>query len=321
MLPGALSAAVAAAVEDAPSIVVKGIEKVPGRFLLVDGDYLAYYCAGGDHTTVGDARMRLMQRLDDMKTMAGAEHIALHLTATGSHKGWRYVIAQQRPYQAQREGSARPKNWAALRDFLESYKGLAFRQKIWGSREADDGIALHANMLPYGLAVIAMKDKDSQMITGALHLDWDTYELTEVPAGTYETENSTGRLFGHKWFWLQMLMGDSADHIPGVPQILSHTGRMVQCGNARARDALVMSVGNEDAFMTVSSAYHRYYEAKWPDVFAEQAALLWMRNDKDAKVDGFLQVIPDNERGNAVRAAAERLVARVQEAVDAAPNF
>lgn len=321
MLSGALSAAVAAAVEDAPSIVVKGIEKVPGRYLLVDGDYLAYYCAGGDHTTIGDARMRLMQRLDDMKTLAGAEHIALHLTATGSHKGWRYIVAQQRPYQGNREGSARPKNWAALRDFLESYKGLAFRQKIWGSREADDGIALHAAMLPYGKAVIAMKDKDSQMITGALHLDWDTYELTEVPADTYEVENSAGRMFGHKWFWLQMLMGDSADNIPGVPQILSHTGKMVQCGNARARDALVMTHDNESAFMIVSAAYHRYYHEKWFAVFCEQAALLWMRNDKDAKLDGFLQVIPNNDRGNAVREMAARMVARVQEVIDATPDF
>lgn len=316
-----IAAAIAAAAADAPSIVLKGIEKVPGRYVLVDGDYLVYYTSGNNETPIGDARLRLMQKLDDLKTMSGAEHVVVHLTATGSHKGHRYAAATVKPYQENRSGSSRPKNWDQLRDFVESYKGNAFRQKIWGTREADDGICYHAKVLPYGKAVIAMKDKDSQMFTGCIHMDWDTFELTEVPADTYEMENSAGRMFGHKWFWLQLLMGDSADNIPGLPLIRSHTGKMILCGEARAKDALCMTSSNEEAFDIVSRHYANHYKEGWADALAEQMVLLWMRQDKDALLTDCLYVVPDTELGSALESAVERLDARVQEAINATPDY
>lgn len=317
-----LASAIAAAAEDAVPLSFTAPAIVPGRYLLVDGDYIAYYCAGHNETTIGDARTRLMQRLDDMRIAAGAEKVVLHLTATGSHKGWRYVAATVKPYQENRSGSQRPKNWEQLRDFLESYKGLAFTPKIWGTREADDGICYHKEVLPYGSAVVAMKDKDSQMFDDCIHLDWDTYELTEVPKGTFAVENSTGRLFGSKWFWLQLLMGDTADNIPGLPQILSHTGKLVACGAARASTALIMAADDADCFERVVKHYSRFYGADWPDRLAEQMCLLWMRKDKEADVCNFLSIIPDDPAGygSSLEAAAERLALRIKEVRDATPN-
>lgn len=321
MVPG-VADAIKAAASDAVPLVIKGIEKVSGRVLLVDGDYLVYYTCGNDETSIGDARMRLMQKIDDLKTMAGAETVVLHLTASGSHKGWRYVISTVQPYQHQREGSKRPKNWSMLRDFVESYNGAAFRQKIWGSREADDGICYHAKVLPFGKAVVAMKDKDSQMFTGCIHMDWDTFEITEVPEGTYEMENSTGRMFGHKWFWLQLLMGDSADHIPGLPRIRSHTGKMVLCGAARAKDALCMTTSNDEAFDLVAKHYAGFYQETWAERLVEQMALLWMRQDKEAEVLDFMRVVPkDSPYREALANAAIDLDTRVKEAVDATANL
>jgi hypothetical protein len=317
-----IAAAVAAAAVDAPTINFKAREVVPGRIVLIDGDYLVYVAAGGAETPLGDARLRLMQKIDDLKTLSGAERVVLHLTATGGHKGWRYVIATQQPYQGQRDGSKRPKNWEALRDFVETYKGAAFQQKLWATREADDGICLHKNLLPYGKAVVAMKDKDSQMFDGCIHIDWDTFEMTEVPKGAYEIENSVGRMFGSKWFWLQLLMGDSADHIPGLPQILSHTGKMVQCGEARARNALVMTTCDLEAFLVVCKNYAHHYRDGWADRLVEQMALLWMRGDKDGTVLSFTDMIPrGTDYTNAVDAAAIRLDKRVKEAIDATPDI
>lgn len=317
-----LLGAISAAAEDAVPLVFKARDIVPGRWVLIDADYLVYVCCGRDDTPIGDARMRLMQKIYDLKIMAGAEHVVCHLTATGSHKGWRYVIATQTPYQGQREGSRRPKNWEQLRDFVESYSGAAFKVKIWGTREADDGINLHQRLLPDGKAVVAMKDKDSQMFTGCIHMDWDTFEITEVPKGCYEIENSVGRMFGHKWFWLQLLMGDAADKIPGLPKILSHTGKLVDCGDSRARNALCMTCSDEEAFITVSRHYAHYYREAWADRLVEQMGLLWMRGDKDAKVDAFLYIVPADTPWTApVHEAAQRLCQRVQETIDATPNY
>lgn len=315
--------ALAQAVSDAPPIVHKGPVIVPGRYVLIDGDYAAYYYAGHDETTIGDARTRLMQAFQNFKEMAGAEHVVVHLTATGSHKGYRGAVSTILPYQENRSGSKRPKNWAALRDCMESYSGHLFRQKIWGSREADDGICYHLRVLHEqgSPAVVAMKDKDSQMFTGCVHLDWDTYELTDVPRGTFYQENSVGRVFGSKWFWLQMLMGDSADNIPGVQKIRGVT-KMVGCGPARARDALIMAADDEDCCIRVVKAYQQNYGETWASAFAENAALLWMRDDRHAEVDAFAQFIKAEWFGaEAIHQAADELAARIKEAVDAANNF
>lgn len=318
-----LAAALEQAVADAKPVVFQGPAKVPGRYVLIDGDYCAYYYAGHNDTSVGDARMRLMQAIHQFKEMAGAEHVVLHLTATGSHKGFRSIVSTIKPYQANRSGSQRPKNWAMLRDFMESYSGSAFRQKIWGTREADDGIAYHLRVLHEqgNQAVVAMKDKDSQMFTGCIHMDWDTYELTEVPRGTFEQENSAGRLFGSKWFWLQMLMGDSADNIPGVQQIRG-VGKMVACGKARALNALVMMPDDGSCYEQVVRAYREFYKEEWADAFVENAALLWMRDDKDANVLAFLESMPCGLLGWAdIMVASKALQQRVEEAVDAANNL
>lgn len=318
-----VAAAIAAAAAAAPAIHIKGPGSVPGRYVLVDGDYLIYGSAGNNETSIGDARMRLMQKLQDFKTMSGAEHIVLHLTATGGHKGHRYVAATIKPYQGNRSGSSRPKNWELLRDFCESYKGVVFRQKLWGTREADDGIALHLRLLHEqgNEAVVAMKDKDSQMFTGCTHMDWDTFELCHVPRGTFYQENSVGRVFGTKWFWLQMLMGDSADNIPGVQKIRGVT-KMVGCGPARARDALIMAADDEDCCIRVVKAYQQNYGETWASAFAENAALLWMRDDRHAEVNAFAQFIKAEWFGaEAIHQAADELAARIKEAVDAANNF
>lgn len=316
-----LSAAISAAADAAVPITFTAQPIVTGRYLLVDGDYAVYFCSGNNETPIGDARTRLMQKIDDMRIAAGAEFVVLHLTATGSHKGWRYVIATQQPYQENRGTSSRPKNWDQLRDFVESYKGAAFKPKIWGTREADDGICLHQNLLPLGRAVVAMKDKDSQMFTGCIHLDWDTYELTEVLKHTFEQENSTGRLFGTKWFWIQLLAGDSADHIPGLPRILSHTGKMVLCGMSRAKDALCMVFDDAAAFDVVAKHYAHFYKEVWADRLVEQMALLWMRTDRDACIDNYLTVLPrEHASFPAIEEATARLLARVKEVQIATPD-
>ncbi|ANH51083.1 exonuclease [Pseudomonas phage VSW-3] len=316
-----LASAIAAAADDAVPLVFKAPTIVPGRWLLVDGDYLVYYCSGNNETPIGDARTRLMQKLDDMRIAAGAEKVVLHLTATGSHKGWRYVAATVKPYQENRSKSQRPKNWEQLRDFVESYQGLAFKPKIWGTREADDGICYHKEVLPYGSAVVAMKDKDSQMFDDCIHLDWETYEITEVPKGTFEIENSLGRLFGSKWFWLQLLMGDGADNIPGLPQILSHTGKLVQCGEARAKTALCMSVDDDDALDRVCKHYARYYSTEWADRLVEQMILLWMRKDKEATLLDFMRMVPETSvYHQPIIDAAVRKRQVIQEIIDATPD-
>ena len=103
------AAAIAAAVSASP--MTNNSVPVERRVLLVDGDGLAYYCAGNDETSIGEARARLIEKVKGAQRACGAEDVRILLTNSGSHKGHRYAIARVKPYQGQRVNSRRPKNW------------------------------------------------------------------------------------------------------------------------------------------------------------------------------------------------------------------
>lgn len=272
-----------------PGVVLPPVNK--NLTLHVDGDYLAYFCSGNDECEPGQARRNVLNKLEAGRAIVGASKIVVHLTMSGSHKGYRYLVATVKPYQDQRSGSRRPKNWEFLRNFLETYQGDVFSVKLWKDREADDGIAFVSHnvvrLYKQPVAAIYTADKDMRMLPG-LHVDWNTYQVCEVPFGAYDVKRAPdGLQFGYKWFWLQMLQGDNADNIPGLPLYL---GKRV--GPVTAEKALAQADSHIEAFNVVSRMYASTYGEEWQDRFVEQAALLWLRTDTHASVRDFAGFIP-----------------------------
>jgi len=304
--PGWLVAAAAKAAAAHPITQAIIPEPVPGRVVHIDGDYLAYRCAGGSECPPNIARANVRDKVAALKEMSGAARAVVHLTMPGSTKGERYLIATVKPYQAQRTHSGRPANWAMLRQYLESYEGPGFTVQKWHDREADDGIALASWQAadPLTACVIASPDKDMRMLAG-LHVNFHDYTLTEVPKGAFEVIGADGLVYGHKWFWLQMLAGDTADNIPGLPRA---EGKL--CGEKTAAKLLAPATCNSHAFATVGSLYQHYYGDNWHATFVEQAALLWLRGSRAAHIHDFLRVVP---RTPDIEAAAKRLIKRVKE--------
>lgn len=288
---------------------------VPGRVLIVDGDYLAYFCAGNDECEPGRARQNAVDRLENMRSMSGSEKIVVHLTSSGSTKGDRYIIATAKPYQAQRSGSRRPKNWEYLREWMEGYSGELFTTKTWGTREADDGMAYHARVLGVDKACIATADKDLRMVQ-AWHLSWKCYTMTRVDE-EFEVTGDDTKVYGHKWFWLQVLQGDTADNIPGLPKFVSPDGKAKPMGEKTAEKFLESAKGDDDALLIVAALYRTYYGDGWADALVEQMALLWMRLDKDAAVDNCVlelqHTVTWGELLDQVNDAGLRLCARVEQ--------
>lgn len=281
---------------------------VPGRILHVDGDYLVYWSAIGDSDKVGLCRTILLNKVESMRSMSGAERVIVHLTDRHGHKGWRRVISTIQPYQDQRAGSKKPTNWEATRTWLEQYIGPAFVVKTWFDREADDAMAYASAKNGWEHTVIATKDKDMRMIPG-IHVVWDTYELVTVTGDTFGLEFA-GLIYGPKWFWIQMLLGDSADHIPSVKHGF---------GEAAIMDALSMS-DETDIGMDVLSIYKRFHGAAAYSRFVEVAALLWLRTDRAAQVDDFMTLcrksLPEHELwrlGDATKELHERIAAHAKE--------
>lgn len=273
----------------------------PNLVAHIDGDGLAYSAAGHDNMHPSYCRSRIRKRVKKLQDVTGATTVVMHLTCGSSHKGERFLVAQFKPYQGNRKKSKHPKNWQAARDVLTDHDGSEFIPKTWKNREADDGMAYctHATYERKGLQVIHADDKDMRMFAG-IHVNWRTWHHTIVPHGAFEVIGDDGLLYGHKWFWTQMVTGDSADHIPGLPNQ----------GPAAAEECLRRTTDNASAYAAVAALYARRLGEGWETHLVEQAALLWMRTGRTADVLDFLSlgVFPHN-----VQEAAWHLADRVQE--------
>ena len=283
------AAAIAAAAESAP-MACGSVPIKLGRKLLADGDGLAYYCGGNDDTAPGQARANLIAKLESAQRVVGAESVRILLTSPGSNKGHRYAIARAKPYQGQRVGSRRPKNWEYLRELMEGGY-LPFELETTAVAEADDLFGWWGYNYPDDV-VHYTQDKDMRMIPG-WHLDWVSHRMHRVDykLGVYCHRERAPRVvaldsvfnekqYGPKWFWLQMLHGDTADNIPGLPKF--------KTTDAKGKPALKL-VGEVTAnalladehlpHLRVAELYRGYYGERWLVELIEQACLLWMRRE------------------------------------------
>lgn len=205
-------------------------DPIPGRVAHIDADFLAYMCSaeGAEEKSWETMTHNASEMVSRLQALAGATAVHLHLTPSTSNKGMRYSIAVQKEYQGNRLDKPKPRLLHSMRDWLAStYPGT-----LHALCEADDGMtAAQYHALANGtkeLSVIVSKDKDLRMCPG-WHLDWDTGSLLEVndfgfielvesvsPSGL-KTKKPYG--FGPKWFWMQMLIGDGADNIQGLPTL------------------------------------------------------------------------------------------------------
>lgn len=300
-------AAAIAAASSASPMASGSVPILPTRVLLIDGDGLAYYCAGNDDTDAGEARAKLVDKVRSAQRLTGAGRVVILLTGSGSHKGHRYAIARVKPYQAQRGDARRPKNWQHLRDYMTG-TGFPFEVEITYKAEADDLFGWWAYNYPDDV-VIYTQDKDMRMLPGK-HLDWVSHRIHTVDY-TLSLHREGFRMYnvqpvdsvfnekqyGHKWFWLQMLHGDTADHIPGLPKYIVD-GKIKPVGEVTAGKLIAGYTGS--THWLVAETYRTFYGERWLVEMLEQACLLWMRRDPDCWYDccepgGPMYVFSDHE--------------------------
>lgn len=196
---------------------------VEGRILHADADVFSYKACNLDES--------LLSNIEDLKIiinvwrrLAGAEYIYLHLTL--GKKAGREEVAQLQQYQGKRtKDPDKAERVRDLREWMSTQCYGLVRGLPNHSLEADDTMcaAMHKSV-KYDLNyVLYSPDKDLWMAPG-LHINKDTYELEEFPNGygkCYITINAKGEKKlkgkGTSWFWHQVLMGDQADNVPGLP--------------------------------------------------------------------------------------------------------
>lgn len=203
-------------------------DTVKGRVVHIDADFLAYQVSAekiDEEKSLDDMKHNHDVAVETLRLLAGAESVVLHLTPSGSDKGNRYDLAMLKEYQGNRKDKEKPRFLHIIRDWMAKERDAVLHMHC----EADDGMAMAQYKAlaedKANLSIIASKDKDLRMIPG-LHLDWDTGEIIncEDNFGYIELDKSKSTTkiigFGWKFFWAQMLMGDTADNISGIPFVV-----------------------------------------------------------------------------------------------------
>lgn len=277
---------------------------VPGRVCHIDADFLAYQVSYDDEKTVSEMKSNCDVAVEKMRLMSGSEHVRLHLTPKGSDKGGRFDLAILKEYQGNRKDKPKPKFLHAMREWMHKERDAVLHMTC----EADDGMSMgQYAAIKEGnahLSVIATKDKDLCMVPG-LQLNWDTGEMSDTKNDPFgyiflhesESKSKTKKIKGRGWkyFWAQMLTGDSADNISGLPKVCTPefcpTGKYKACGPVMAYDILCTVNNNKQAFEVVRDLYkecgakHGFVhwktgeEIKYGLVFQSEAQLLWMRRE------------------------------------------
>lgn len=297
-------------------------EPVQGRVAHIDADFLAYQCSYEHADEIKDwedMKHNAGEAVRTLMELCGATSVHLHLTPSTSDKGKRYELALLKEYQANRDGKDKPRFLNLMREHLVK----AFNGTLHQNCEADDGMSSYQYAaIARGeehLSIIASKDKDLRMVPG-LHLDWDAGTIHDAGTtfGYIELDRSKSAPkvigYGQKFFWAQMLMGDSADNISGLPrfpgQLLNKvrpTGPQVKlresyklatdegkkasivaklkkalaerssvtCGAVLAYDAINPLTSNKEAFEYVKEAYRLYGEEHGFTNYRTGEPVLW----------------------------------------------
>jgi len=296
-------------VEYNPELAIRREDK----HVLVDADCVAYWAAATcDDQAEGMAINRVDMRMNQILDECRASFHTSYLTGSGN---FREDIATLQQYKGNRydaEGNRtkpQPKWLQECREYLiESWDGI-----LCDGQEADDALGIHRAKFPWDDKdyIISSIDKDLQINFG-YHHNQNTGNIIRVLPGLKPLEieekisSTNGKVtkkirgVGLMFFWAQMIMGDAADSIKGLPKATKEVKarwpgvRIGAFGQMGAAEILSGITTEEDAQEAVWFCYKSFWENngykhwKTGEVFEpglktaekqfiEQGRLLWMR--------------------------------------------
>jgi len=191
---------------------------------LIDGDILVYrigFTTEDVDETI--ACWRLKDMVDTILLTVGATSFKIFLTEENDPNALRRKIYPE--YKANRQ-QPKPKHYQGLRSYLQT----DFAADICTEIEADD--ALGMTQIP-GVSIIVSIDKDLKQIPGD-HYNFVTEEFDQVSIEE-----------GLKYFYTQLLTGDSSDNVKGVWKV----------GPVKARALLQGLSEEQEMFNKVRATY------------------------------------------------------------------
>ncbi len=183
---------------------------------------------------------------------------------------FREKVAKQKKYKGTR-APEKPFHY----DNLIAYMRGKYNVRIAEGYEADDLICIEQfSRLDKLDTIICSRDKDLRICPG-MHFGWEcgrqpqfgplrVSEVGEIRLIGNTSKHIKG--MGLKFFYSQMITGDTVDNIPGLPK----------GGPVLAYDLLQDKEDEASMFAAVAGAYEKKLGDNWREYFKEQANLLWM---------------------------------------------
>lgn len=268
-----------------------GVQDVPdtfknfilGRTVIVDGDDACYSCSAGA-AKLSTAQKRFKTAIYEIMFLTKAQFARVHLTPKGCYKNGRHLLLGVKPYQGNRKGKPKPALLEMLRDtavdvFTDDTDVDVFPQMYY---EADDACVMDAYTVQN--CIMWSKDKDLNLAPCTRYHIETGKELTVTNRfgwiGSRFTEALKEKADGHgtKFFWLQMLMGDTADNVKGI---LKYNGKL--CGELTALEILRNVETEDTAANLVLDAYRVINQNPVPE-----AEALWLLRSTDDSASGYI---------------------------------
>jgi len=241
--------------------------------VFIDGDTIAYAAAVSGYKSVDgtdDAVMAMRVTLGRVKK--SLEHI-LEATQASEYKIYLSddtVNTFRKAFYSEYK-SNRPRDKPPLLEAARDYMRGAWNAQVWPGLEADDAVAIEQTRVQH-TGCIAAIDKDLLQVPGLVY-NWRTGTSVLV---THES--------GARALYVQSLMGDKTDNIPGLSycgeftitrhSLTSHAKR--GCGEVSARRILSSCVTPVDMYSTVREAYEDTYGEDARYKLVEQMNLVYL---------------------------------------------
>jgi len=201
-------------------------------------------------------KARVDNRIEQILSAVDADSWEGFLTDSGSN--FRLSEATIKPYKGNRS-SPKPFHYHNIKMYLEGMPEITLVEGM----EADDMLAIkqmERHSKDDYSTVICTRDKDLKMVPGN-HYCWGSGNQSEVPLW-FQSENG-----GWKWFFTQLLTGDSTDNIPGLYGV----------GQVKAEKLLQPPTEPLEMYIVCKNYYMRYFGSYWMKFMDENARLLWMK--------------------------------------------
>lgn len=185
-------------------------------------------------------------------------------------ENFRNEIAKEKEYKGNRKGKDKPFHYANLKAYVQA----AYDCRLVEGLEADDLLSIEqTKRIKDRNTIICSRDKDLRIQEG-YHYSWEvTGQPRFGPAwvdelGVLQLKRGGKKLFGtgQRFFYSQLLTGDSTDNIPGLGGY----------GPIKTFNALKECTTTSELFRAVRELYRAKHGDLWEEKMLERGRCLWM---------------------------------------------